>query len=368
MAQRSLVIFRRTGPRPSFLRFRPRLLELEPRNMLNYGVQWFQFPTAVGLDSDEAMGVTLKLPENEILAGGWGMRSGDTTHDYQLAAFSESGAQQFFVDESFQTPDAWDETGKAVALQGDKLIMVGMVVTDPQLKEQQVGVMRFYVTGPLAGQVDTSFGTGGKFIFTFGNKKDMVGNVAVQDDNKIVIVGKDGLGDDLGSKFAVARLTPNGRMDTAFGPDGNGVSLFVATPGGNNDLQGVGFQPDGQGAQYVVVSGSTNVSGQPDTADTVVARLRSDGFLDAADAQHPGFGGADGGGRDGIDVINFLGTQGSEDRAFNLVIQRDAKIVSTGYTVDPSQNSNKDFAVMRLTPNGDATIFGSRWPGHTATP
>src|SRR4051794_30814992 len=72
-----------------------------------------------------------------------------------------------------------------------------------------------------AGSIDTSFGTQGQttpFAMT-------IADVAVQADNKTVVVGA------FGNKFAVGRLNADGQRDTSFGPNHSG---FLTTSVGAN--------------------------------------------------------------------------------------------------------------------------------------
>lgn len=121
-----------------------------------------------------------------------------------------------------------------------------------------------------AGTLDPSFGSGGKTNFRFSDvSSDGATDAVLQPDGKIVMVGSSGLsGQSAGfNKFAVARLNPDGSLDTGFGTGG-----LVLTDFNNQQAEGaqsVILQPDGK----IVVGGSVG----PVFA---IARYTTSGALD----------------------------------------------------------------------------------------
>jgi uncharacterized delta-60 repeat protein len=87
-----------------------------------------------------------------------------------------------------------------------------------------------------AGDLDTTFGVGGKML------SQAVGfavrDIAVQADGRVIAVG------ELGGDFGVARVGTNGRLDPSFGRDGIVRTSF----GGNRGdyANAVAIQPDGK--------------------------------------------------------------------------------------------------------------------------
>ncbi len=158
----------------------------------------------------------------------------------------------------------------------------------------------------------------------------------IQPDGKIVVGGSydtDGADTD----FVVARYTTDGDLDTTFSSDG--IHAFDLGSGTQDQLRGMKLQPNGK---IVVV-------GYNDAKDWAVARLNTDGSMDTT------FGGGD-----GITITDFGGTT---DRAQDLVIESDGKIVVGGFT---DAGSDFDFAVARYTTSGDLdTTFSS--DGKTTT-
>ena len=172
------------------------------------------------------------------------------------------------------------------------------------------------------GDLDLSFGTGGKVI-TFigtGGVSDNPHSVAIQSDGKIVVVGDSWNGSN--QDFAVVRYNPNGSLDTTF----NGTGKVLTDFGGGDIAYTVAIGSDGK----IVVGGHA-------TGGLALARYNSNGTLDTT------FNGTG-------KVAVFLGI----DDIFGVAIQPDGKIVATG-------DAPGGFAVVRYDPNGmlDPTFNGT---------
>ena len=89
--------------------------------------------------------------------------------------------------------------------------------------------------------------------------------MALQADGKIVVAGMTDAGGGNVNNFAVARLLPNGELDTSFDGDGRVTIDFNF----DDQAYAVAMQPDGR----IVVAGQS-------AADTAVARLLTNGSLD----------------------------------------------------------------------------------------
>jgi uncharacterized delta-60 repeat protein len=118
------------------------------------------------------------------------------------------------------------------------------------------------------GVLDTAFGSGGKRVISFGGHGlgESVLGAALQPDGKIVLAG----GSDL--RAAVARLNPNGSLDTTF--SGDGKKTFNWAPGDFSRTQAVLVLPNGK----LVVAGFSG----PEGGDIQAARLKANGALDTA--------------------------------------------------------------------------------------
>jgi uncharacterized delta-60 repeat protein len=114
------------------------------------------------------------------------------------------------------------------------------------------------------GTFDTTFGPGGKRRISFGGEQESAFGAALQPDGKIVLVG------DSDFRVAVARLNPDGTLDTSF--SGDGKRLFSWGP--ISRAQAVVVMPNGK----LLVAGFSG----PETGNVQVARLTASGALDTA--------------------------------------------------------------------------------------
>ncbi|MER7463030.1 calcium-binding protein [Streptomyces sp. NPDC097981] len=171
------------------------------------------------------------------------------------------------------------------------------------------------------GDLDPSFGTGGKVVTDLSAFDDSQG-MAVQSDGKVVTAGTsyafEGPGD-----FAVVRYNADGSPDTGFGTDGVAVT---DVGGGNDEAGGVAVQPDGK----ILVAGRSDL---PDgtRGRFVLVRYNADGSLDT------GFGSG------GTAVTDFdpAGSSGADE----VLVQADGRIVAAGFT-------RAGFALARFDPDG----------------
>jgi uncharacterized delta-60 repeat protein len=169
-----------------------------------------------------------------------------------------------------------------------------------------------------AGDLDSSFGTGGTVTSDFGGRGDAALAVAIQPDGKIVAVGNSSQTGVFNVDFALARYMPNGSLDPTFGSGGTVLSDFGSTLDAGSDVV---LQPDGG----IVVAGTSN-------RDFAIARYTSSGVLD------PSFGGG------GLTTTDL----GSFDQATALARQPDGKFVVAGIGTTGS-----DFAVARFSSSGN---------------
>ena len=214
--------------------------------------------------------------------------------------------------------------GQAVAIQSDgKIVVAGFAFYGTY----DFALARYDTNGAL----DSTFGTGGKVTTDFGGTADYAWAVAIQSDGKIVAVGMTGNPFD----FALARYNTDGSLDTTFGADGKVITDF----GGSYDwATGVAIQSDGK---IVVVGVSI------DQANFALARYNTDGSLDTT------FGAAG----NGKVSTNF---SGKSDQSLAVAIQSDGKIVVAGNSGRYPPPPFYDFAVARY--NTDGTLdsgFGS---------
>ncbi len=172
-----------------------------------------------------------------------------------------------------------------------------------------------------AGDLDSSFGSDGIVTTDFGSDYDKARSVAIQNDNKIIVVGR---ADSISNTYiAVVRYDIDGSLDSTFGSDGK----VTTNIGNNSSANSVAIQSNGK----IVAAGTIDNGSYNDFA---VVRYDTDGSLDST------FSG------DGI-VTTAIGS--SSDEANSVAIQNDGKIVVVGAS---DNGSNRDFAVVRYDING----------------
>ena len=170
----------------------------------------------------------------------------------------------------------------------------------------------------LPGDLDTTFGDGGRVITDFGGTQSAIDS-ALQPDGKIVAVGT------FSGQFDVARYNPDGSLDSSFSGDGLVRTGFGADEG----AQGVAIQPDGK----IVVAGFTTAG--PGPQNLALVRYNADGSPD-----------------NGFDGNGSLFTDlGASERATGVAIQPDGGIV---VAVAPAAGAPPphDFIVVRYLSTG----------------
>ena len=116
------------------------------------------------------------------------------------------------------------------------------------------------------GEVDTGFGGGDGVLETDFSQ---IGDVAIQPDGKIVVVGHQN------NVFRVARYTPTGQLDTTFSGDGITSRGFGGQPG-RDFATGVAIQRDVK----IVVVGAGTTGRNPTDTGVVVVRYNANGSID----------------------------------------------------------------------------------------
>ena len=192
------------------------------------------------------------------------------------------------------------------------------------------------------GDLDSTFGVGGKVLTDFGNTFDIAEDVVVQPDGKFVVAGVHF--PSAGADFALARYNADGTLDTTFGTGGRVTTDFN---GGADWARAMALQPDGK----IVLAGDSTTPISPTQQDFAVARYNSDGTLDTT------FG-------TGGKVLTDFGAQFFEG-AFAVAIDSAGHIVVAGGTYNPA--TQRDFAVIRYNADGslDTTFDGD---GRVTTP
>jgi uncharacterized delta-60 repeat protein len=153
------------------------------------------------------------------------------------------------------------------------------------------------------GALDTTFAQGGLQLFDAGSSTDVVGQVLVQSDGRILAVCGSG------SNVVVVRLTADGKADGSFGNGGLAIVPGLTTnPGdtGGDHSEGIALDPDGT---IFVVNRTTS-------GHFGLVHLDSSGNLDTS------FG------ANGLATANF----GGDDDADAVFVQTGGQIIVSGTT------------------------------------
>jgi uncharacterized delta-60 repeat protein len=172
------------------------------------------------------------------------------------------------------------------------------------------------------GDLDTTFGTGGKVTTQIGNTGSEALALALQADGKFVAAGYSTNGANV--DFALARYNSNGSLDTAFG---NGGKVTTDIGNADNTSLALAIQQDGK-----LVAAGSSFNGTDD--DFALVRYNSNGSLD------------DTFGTGGIVTTNLNNSSETIDA---VAIQSDGKIIVAGYRLN---GSFFDFALARYNSNG----------------
>lgn len=174
-----------------------------------------------------------------------------------------------------------------------------------------------------AGDLDVTFGDGGRVTTDIGDAFSTVSGIAIQPDGKII-----GSGSSDGD-FALVRYDASGGLDPGFGTGGF-VSVDLCA-GSRDSSSRMLLQPDGK----IVQGGYTNCLGD---YDFVAVRYDTTGDPD------PTFGSG------GVAVIDIPGRVFSV--AHSLALQPDGKIVQVGFSEIEGDPSARDFTVVRYNTDG----------------
>jgi uncharacterized delta-60 repeat protein len=150
----------------------------------------------------------------------------------------------------------------SIAIQADGKIVIGG--TAYGVVDSDYCLARLLTNGNL----DPTFGVGGKALFDIGGSTDVIKSIAIQTDGKIVACGTTYLGgyDEIG----LVRYNSDGTLDNTFGSSGITISSAgTATDYANKIL----LQPDGK----IILTGEASLTGDQ---DVFIARYDTFGLLD----------------------------------------------------------------------------------------
>jgi uncharacterized delta-60 repeat protein len=274
---------------------------------------------------DEAFAIVLQPDGKTLLAGQ--SRNSLGNDDFALLRFDENQPFSNFLDLSFGTGGkvtvdfaGLQDQAKAMVLQPDgKILVAGNTYTS--LNKNDFAVARFNANGTL----DSSFGTGGKVKVDFGGRYDFAKAMALQPDGKIVLAGTTSGPTPTSSDFGLARLMPNGTLDSGFGLNGLATLDFASSYDTANAMV---LQSDGK----ILIAGEVTSP----YSKFGMARFGVNGILDTTF---------------GTNGKVTRSTYGFYDSANAIALQADGKILLGGITKF-SAGSDSDFILARFNPDG----------------
>ncbi len=172
-------------------------------------------------NSSEASSVVLQ-PDGRIVVAGFA--NDGTANRFALARYNTNGS----LDTTFGTAGkvstsffGFDDAAAAVALQPDgRIVAVGHAY--PGAANDQFAVARYNADGSL----DAGFGSGGKVTTDFFGANDLGHAVLLQPDGKIVAAGMAYVAGTGIDQFALARYNADGNLDGSFGTGGRATTEF----------------------------------------------------------------------------------------------------------------------------------------------
>jgi uncharacterized delta-60 repeat protein len=196
-----------------------------------------------------------------------------------------------------------------------------------------VGLVAAPAASAAPGDLDPTFGSGGRVGLLTGEEEVLVKGVAVQPDSKVLLAGGEDPGEGPGNTIVV-RLLANGELDPGFGQNGK-ATLTIA---GGSEARAVAVQPDGK----IVVVGDAKPGA---TYDFMIARLNADGSPDGS------FGGGDG--------IQVVPVGSAFDEAEAVAIGPGGHILATGRTELAGNKEGAGVVVLKANGEPDPAFTGT---------
>lgn len=256
-------------------------------------------------------------PDGKAVIAGYRFSCGNNNADYrgiltrltangQLdVSFGNAGVVEVLI------PSRACDQFQGMALQPDgRIVTTGISMVNTHRK---LSVFRFSKEGTL----DSTF-QGGSVLVSFNRTDSQGGTIAIQKDGKILLGGTSYDGPNIytasNSDMSVARLLPDGSLDSRFGSGGFTVIDF----GGVEMVRNLLLQPNGK----IFLSGESAGTSGVSEGHIATARLQSDGTLDS----HFGQGGRA--------EFGFSGWDRASGSAF---LQADGAIVLGGADITPGK-------------------------------
>jgi uncharacterized delta-60 repeat protein len=291
-------------------------------------------------DNINSVPYTLLLQsDNKLLVAGYSYNNTINSQDLAAVRFNSNGS----VDATFDADgivmdniESGSTSFAATAIQSD-----GKIIAGGQTRINNASYSFALARYTPDGSLDVAFGNEGTVQTSFGStdsyNQSYIYSLLIQDDGKIIAAGGKYSN---GSVLAVARYNSNGSLDATFDGDGK-VETPYLYDGINSEASAlaIAVQNDGK----VVIAGRARIGSI--SYGGLIVRYNVNGSLDAT------FG-------TGGKVIVNLSNDGSNQFEINsLTVLTDGKIVAGGYS---SFSSGGTFTLVRLNSNGslDASFDG----------
>jgi uncharacterized delta-60 repeat protein len=206
------------------------------------------------------------------------------------------------------------------------------------------GALLVAVATAAPGKLDPGFGNGGVAVTATapGAGDDGQNGLAIQTDGRIVVGGSSEMGAAAGGhQWRISRYTRSGELDGNFGAGGTVTTSMSSAGGFDEHVWNLALDRQGR---IVAAGDAVTATGGFDIA---LARFNADGTLD------PSFGTAG-------KVTTAVGPGTRRDRAHDVAVLDDGKIVVAGFADMGPAAGARNFMLARYNPDGslDGT-FGS---------
>jgi uncharacterized delta-60 repeat protein len=284
--------------------------------------------TDVGGQGDVISAIALQ-PDGKIVAAGFSFT--ENIFDFSVVRYNANGTP----DPSFGNGGKVltdfqnnDDEAFALTIQPDGKIVLAGFTADSNF-DLDFALVRYHTDGNL----DNSFGTGGKVITDFSGSDDQGFSLIRQTDGKLIVGGLAISTKSFESNFALARYTEDGSLDETFGKGGktttefdeaSGISSMALLSGGKIIAAGFAFTPhEDRRPSHGEVTG-----------DFALAKYNTDGSLDET------FG------EEGKVTTDFFG---EDDTINSIALQADGKIIAAGSAVEGHRDENRVTKFARFT-------------------
>ena len=192
---------------------------------------------------DQGIGIAINQANGKIVVAGQTCNDASLDCDSVVLRYNKNGSlDKLFNTIGYRIDDfGGDDNGSfgAVAIQTDGKIVVGGYMNNTTSGNYDFVVSRYTTTGAL----DNTFNkTGVKTVSFSGGLHEYINGMTIQPDGKIIVAGNSCNSEETKCNFAIARLNSNGTLDMTFNTTGKRIVDFGAVDRGNS----IALQTDGK--------------------------------------------------------------------------------------------------------------------------